>query len=376
MSSRRRPGRRCVGLLITIVAGLAPLSGLAAQAHTDARPVDVSPADPAQRPRWIVGTQLSPPFVTRGDDGQYGGLAIALWRSMASTLGVESEFRAYDYDRAGLLKALERGEIDIAVANLTVGVDLERRIDFTHPYLRAELGIATRRETDGWLGGLRRIDAGQLALAVAGLLLLLSAVGGLVWFAERRRNADQFDPRPVAGLGDGVWWAAVTMTTTGYGDKAPRTFAGRSIALVWMFASIFLTALFSATLASALVVDRLKTRVAGPQDLPRAKVVTVRDSYAAAWLRAQGIAAHAFPYVIQALNAVQRGEADAVVFERIVLDHLVSDQPSRGLILLPQGVGEFDYAFALTESSTRREAVNRALLQATDRSIGSVRRRP
>lgn len=325
--------------------------------------------DTTARPRWIVGTQLAPPFVTRGDDGTYGGTAIDLWRAMGDILGIESEFRSFDYDRAGLMRALERGEIDIAVANLTVSVDAERRIDFTHSFLRAELGIVTRREPSaGRLDDLRNINLAQIALAVIGLLLLLATVGALVWAVERRRNAEQFDPHPALGLADGLWWAAVTMTTTGYGDKAPRTLAGRTIALVWMFSSIFLTALFSAALASALVVGQLKTRVNGPQDLPKAKVVTVADSFAASWLRSQGIAAYSLPYVIQALNAVQRAEADAVVFERVVLDHLVSDQRNRGLVLLAQGIGAFEYAFALPEASPRREAVNRALLQVTNSS--------
>ena len=45
------------------------------------------------------------------------------------------------------------------------------------------------------------------------------------------------------------------MTTTGYGDKVPVGWRGRTLGLVWMFASIFLIALFSATLASSFVVD-------------------------------------------------------------------------------------------------------------------------
>merc|ERR1719174_214424 len=39
------------------------------------------------------------------------------------------------------------------------------------------------------------------------------------------------------------WWAAVTMTTVGFGDKLPRTFAGRIIAGMTMMAGILVIAL-------------------------------------------------------------------------------------------------------------------------------------
>jgi ABC-type amino acid transport substrate-binding protein len=345
----------CAALCIGVPALAAPDSVHAA-------------SGPGTSTRWVVGTQLSPPFVTRGEDGRYGGIAISLWQEIAATLGVETEFRAFDYDSAGMMRALERGELDIVVSNLAVDDQVERRIDFTHPYLRAELAIVTRtKPSAGWLATLRSLKLGQVIFALAGLLALLSAVGAVVWAIERRRNADQFDPKPAQGLVDGVWWAAVTMTTTGYGDKAPRSLAGRAVAIVWMFSSIFLTALFSATLASALVVDRLQTRVTGPQDLPKVRVGSVADTAPMQWLNRQGIAAQSYPFVIQALNAVQRGDVDALVYDRVVLSHLLTDQPTRGLVLLGQGVAELDYAFALSQGSPKREAVNRALLEAVNR---------
>jgi voltage-gated potassium channel Kch len=64
---------------------------------------------------------------------------------------------------------------------------------------------------------------------------LLTVTGALIWLAERRHNEEQFRRDPAAGIGNGIWWSAVTMTTVGYGDKAPVTLAGRVIALVWMF---------------------------------------------------------------------------------------------------------------------------------------------
>lgn len=317
-----------------------------------------------EREHWVVGTQLAPPFVTRGDDGRYDGIAIALWQEIATSLGIETQYRSFDYDSAGMYQALERGELDIAVGNLAVDDRGESRIDFTHPYLSTELAIATHDASErGWLATVRSLRFGQIILAVVLLVVLLLLVGAMVWSIERRHNSTEFDPEPHRGLLDGLWWAAVTMTTTGYGDKTPRSLAGRAVAIVWMFSSILLTAAFSATLASSLVAEQLMARVTGPQDLPNVRVVAVTNHPAMHWLEDQGVAAQRYPFVIQALNAVKRGDADALVHERIVLANLLSELPGRRLALLPEGIAPFDYAFALPQDSAKRERVNLTLLR-------------
>ena len=318
---------------------------------------------PSAPQHWVVGTQLAPPFVVRGEDGRYDGIAITLWQEIARTLGIETEFRSFDYDSAGMYQALERGELDIAVGNLPVDDHGERRMDFTHPFLSTELGIVAQSTgRSDWLSLLGSLQFGRMFLAVAGLITLLSLVGALVWWLERRNNSVEFAPEPRRGMLDGLWWAAVTMTTTGYGDKTPRSLAGRAVAIVWMFSSIALTAALSATLASALVVDRLTSRVNGPQDLPEVRVAAVADHPATRWLERERIATHSYAFVIQALNAVRRGEAEALVHERIVLAHMLKELPRHKLVLLPEGIGAFDYAFALPPGSANREIVNRVLL--------------
>ncbi|SFR07394.1 potassium channel family protein [Desulfoscipio geothermicus] len=66
------------------------------------------------------------------------------------------------------------------------------------------------------------------------MFLLTLIVGGalLIYFLEKDVN-EQF-----AGLGDGLWWSIVTITTVGYGDKFPITTGGRLVALAVMFGGI------------------------------------------------------------------------------------------------------------------------------------------
>lgn len=318
--------------------------------------------------KLVVGTMRAPPFVLRGDDGVWNGLAVELWQQIATELKLAFEWREFDYDPDGLLNAVERKEIDIAVAALAVTPEGEERFDFSHPYFAAGLGIAVKVEQPrGVLSSLVGIVTWQSLVTVAGLLCLLVTVGALIWLFERRGNPQQFDPRPLHGVADGVWWAAVTMTTTGYGDKTPLTWRGRTIGLVWMFASIFCIALFSATLASSFVVGKLRTGIAGPSDLPRARIAMVSGTAGEQWLGLQGLTARSYPFVIQASKALRRGEVEALVFERAILSYMIKEYGWRDLLVLPQTLAVRDYAFAFPHDSAVKERINRTLLTIIQR---------
>ncbi len=54
---------------------------------------------------------------------------------------------------------------------------------------------------------------------------------------------------------DAIWWAFVTISTVGYGDKYPVTSAGRMIAVFLMTAGVGVFGLFTAYIASIFVAD-------------------------------------------------------------------------------------------------------------------------
>jgi polar amino acid transport system substrate-binding protein len=322
----------------------------------------------ANTTKVVVGTMRVPPFVLRTDDGQWSGLSIDLWKEIAADLKMSFEFREYDYDLAGLLDDVERRQIDAAVAAIPVTLEGEARFDFSHPYFAAGLGIAVHTEPQGGvLATLASFFTYQVIASIAVLVAGLVCVGMLVWLAERRQKS-QFDPRPLHGIADGVWWAAVTMTTTGYGDKVPVTFRGRAVAMVWMFASIFCVTLFSATLASSFVVGRLKSAVSAPGDLARARVAVVSATTGEQWLNTQGLAGRSYPFVIQAIKALQRSDVQALVYERAILGHLIKQYGWRDLQVLPHTLAVRDYAIALPTDSPIKEPINRALLKIIHRA--------
>lgn len=59
---------------------------------------------------------------------------------------------------------------------------------------------------------------------------------------------------------DGLWWAIITFSTTGYGDKVPVTLAGRIVAVLTILIGVGGMSLLSGSLASWLVDRNTKAR--------------------------------------------------------------------------------------------------------------------
>ena len=69
--------------------------------------------------------------------------------------------------------------------------------------------------------------------------LLMSVVSGfVVWLFETWRNEEEF-PRPfLIGCFEGFWWAFISMTTVGYGDKTPKSVCARLYSVIWIMTGI------------------------------------------------------------------------------------------------------------------------------------------
>ncbi len=312
-----------------------------------------------------VGTKEAPPFALKGEDGSWEGVSIDLWRQIADELKLDYVFRELTVDE--LVSGVEGGSLDVAVAALTTTSEREARVDFTHPFHISGLGIAVAAPPgSSWLSSMKRVFSRQFLQIVIVLFVLLLAVGTLLWSLERRGNPDQFGGGALSGLGAGLWWSAVTMTTVGYGDKTPRSTWGRAVALLWMFASIAMVAGFIAAITSALTVDRLVPALDGPEDLPSVRVVTVAGTTSEDYLRRQRINYRAYSSPEQALQVLVASETDAVVYDAPILRYFVAAQFAGRAIVLPAMLDRQDYGIALPSGSVLREPMNRLILRVVE----------
>ena len=61
------------------------------------------------------------------------------------------------------------------------------------------------------------------------------------------------DPDDIESIWDGLWWAAQTVSTVGYGDEVPTSAAGRLLAVLTMMIGVTFITVTSAAIASAFV---------------------------------------------------------------------------------------------------------------------------
>ena len=90
----------------------------------------------------------------------------------------------------------------------------------------------------------QRAENTFLAVSLVGILLTITFSVAMLHFEGKAEGSN------IKTVEDAVWWALVTITTVGYGDRFPVTTEGRLLAVVLMFTGAGLVGTFSAFLAS------------------------------------------------------------------------------------------------------------------------------
>src|SRR6267154_10871 len=105
-------------------------------------------------------------------------------------------------------------------------------------YVRYSPGLAS-------LGRVVRKAQQALLSVLLGFAIVLLTAASIAYLVERHATPEGFGSIPAA-----LWWAIVTMTTTGYGDVVPQTVGGRILGGFVMMSGILVFALWAGILAS------------------------------------------------------------------------------------------------------------------------------
>ncbi len=344
---------------IAIIALLLVVTGATAVNAQSDSPDDGLPTEPLR-----VVTKEIEPFVFLGDE--LSGFSIDLWEELAQAAGFEYEFVVVE-TVTDQLNTVEQAEADAAMAAISITKDREQTVDFSFSFFNSGLGILAAQSDRASVWNVLR--SGDFIIPLLELFAFLTLViviaGHVIWLLERQRDAD-FPKSYVKGVWEGIWWAAVTVTTVGYGDKTPRGIFGRTFGLIWMFAGLFIIANFTANVTSRLTVEQIEGAINGPQDLPGKIVVTVEGSTAAAWLTRENISHRTVTVIEDAYELLEDGRAQAVVFDYPVLLFYALNFGDSSVEVVGAPFNDEDYGIAFPTGSPLREEFNQALLQVRE----------
>jgi voltage-gated potassium channel len=88
-------------------------------------------------------------------------------------------------------------------------------------------------------------------LGVMSIFAIVLFIASLIAYAVER----DAQPQTFGSIPQAMWWAIVTLSTTGYGDAVPQSFAGRVLAGVVMMSGIGVFALWAGILATGFAEE-------------------------------------------------------------------------------------------------------------------------
>ncbi|NJN32082.1 MAG: transporter substrate-binding domain-containing protein [Synechococcales cyanobacterium RM1_1_8] len=344
-------------------SGLLPAPSVLAQAPAPAAAVgEAAMADAAGAlpQRLRVGTNNMVPlvFAEAGSDQMPYGYSVELWTTISNALNLTTDWVQYE-SAPKLLAAVKAGEVDLAIAGLSITAQREANgYDFSQPYFQSglQLMVPNTRQTllQVWS---QRLFNWNLARPLILVFLSSGIVGSLIWLVERKDNPG-FSDRPLPGIGQGMWFAVVTLGTFGYGDVTPMKLGGRLLACTWMGVSFFIVADFIASM-TVLQLNEVETSLAQLKGEP---IGVVAGTTAEDFLRSQPVEAVPYGDLDSSLAALESGEIAGVVRDYPSLLYWANAKP-QAFRLAGELLTSESYGIVFPESDgPLPEAVDRELL--------------
>lgn len=307
-----------------------------------------------------IAVKEFPPFVFK----DVRGFCIDIAESICARNGLKPEFVYYDTVQ-DVLNAVETGECDINFSGITITAAGEKRVDFSHPFFDSGLILAVKNNPDS-----KFLDLSLKILKVIGYSLLifligLTVVAHAIWFFEKTDSDPKgFSNNYKKGILDAYWWAVVTMTTVGYGDKTPKKIIGRVIASIWMIIGIIWFAAFTATLTSSMTVNRIgHGEIKGVEDLRDKTVSVIKGTTSENYMQYYDVTIMLSDTFDDLIRALKSENVDAIVYDAPALMYAAKKDPSIKVVGEMFDEQRYGVVFPQGQHKPYKEIFNIAILE-------------
>ncbi len=176
------------------------------------------------------------------------------------------------------------------------------------------------------------------------LSFLVTAAGGTLAFFFEHGEPDG----NIQTLGDGYWWAIVSQTTTGYGDRVVTSLGGKLVAAGVMVSGITLLSLVTATIASVFVEQKIM------EDLGLTTMKSRGHTVLCGWNRSAN-------RILSTLNEARKGRRKLEVV-------LICDLPEERMVGLRNEYTNLEIGYVKGDYS-EETVLKRANIQAAETAI-------
>ncbi len=324
-------------------------------------------SDPGDEPLNLrIGIVASPPYLI-SENGKMSGVCFDLWRLVSDSLNAGYSLTVYQ-NHDSLLNDLRKGKLDLSICPYTATTERLNHFRLTIPFYISNMGImAAATNNRPIMTVVQHLFSWKVLRWFVIVLLIVTVFAFFLWLAERKGNSLQFHPSP-KGVLDGIWWAFVTMSTVGYGDKIPKTSIGKILAIAWMFFAIGLFFVASGVISSELTLNKLQSRIQNTDDLMKCKVGAVSYSGYAETLARHNIQATLYNTPQQGITALEADSIDAFVYDLAFLNYIVDlDKKAGKMVVIPSGLNLQYFSFMANKNSMELiDRINPAILGIID----------
>jgi len=308
-----------------------------------------------------VGIIVAPPFVMAPQGEVHAGFCIELWERMATLSGLTSKYIDCR-TLPELIAATERGDVDVAVLNLTVTRERLNRLDFTHPFMNGGLQVMVSEDHKLTWGrfcrSFQKSGAVDVFLVGAAIIVVLSIVGTLL----QRRLVKEFTPHWHEGLADTFHHVMSLVMTGKTSFKQTPSATTKLIAGLWLLVGVATVAYITSTVTSIMTAHRLAGAIRGIDDLRGKQVGVATGSVAEEFCARKGLWTKGYTGEDVAVKDLVDHRIAAIVADSALLKYYDNTHPELPITEVGPLMLDEQFAFALPKDSPLRRRLNVALL--------------